>query len=193
MSRRLFSLVTAVYPRSWRDRYAEELSDLCEDFADRGEARRLHLAAALLLAGIAERSRSVRLSRSWQLLSGGAVLAIVAGALIFATNGFGNFGSGPPARGALQSVQLHLGPGHTQATSRIREPRGFTVLARISAPRGLGVSAVATIPGSARVAISTVPSANEATWQLQVAKQSGPAALVSVDLVVSPQPAVVPS
>jgi phosphoserine phosphatase len=69
MSRRLFALVTALYPRAWRERYAEELSDLCEEFVDAGETTRLRLALTILFAAAVERFRSLRSSRHRVLLA----------------------------------------------------------------------------------------------------------------------------
>jgi hypothetical protein len=101
MSRRLFALVTALYPRAWRERYAEELSDLCEEFVDAGETTRLHLALTILFAAAVERFRSLRSSRHRVLLASSTVLIVVLAAVTFATNGFGLLVSALPTKGPV--------------------------------------------------------------------------------------------
>jgi hypothetical protein len=219
MSRRLFTLVTALYPRAWRERYAEEMSDLCEEFVNAGETTRLRLASAILVTAVAERLNALRSSRRRALLSG-ATLIIALGAVTFATDGYGLLGSALPAKpyGSASSAELQLGRGHAQATSSLREPSGVILLARISAPRSDRAYVDASLPGTAQVIISTEPSRNDpslscqvqgqmrvcteafewcpmpqATWQLRVVKQSGPSGLVRVDLAIGPRPSAVAS
>ena len=101
MSRRLFALVTALYPRAWRERYAEELSDLCGEFVEVGETTRLHLALTILFAAAVERFRSLRSSRHRVLLASSTMLVVALAAVTFATNGFGLLVSALPTKGPV--------------------------------------------------------------------------------------------
>jgi hypothetical protein len=56
MSSRVFRLLSALYPRAWRDRYANELPDLCEEFVEAGEIARWQLALNVVAAASAERA-----------------------------------------------------------------------------------------------------------------------------------------
>jgi hypothetical protein len=212
MSRWFFNLATAFYPRRWRERYAEELSDLCEEFVTAGETTQARLALAILVAATVERFRAVRSSPHRMLLGASTTVVVVLAAIVFVTNGFSLFSSALPTKASVQSELLRLGQGQAQATSSIREPKGVILLARISAPRGLRAYVNATIPGVAGVKIPTVASESDpslscqlngglsvctqamewcpmpkATWTLHVVKQSGPAGLVRVDFVVGPR------
>ena len=54
MSRRLFHLLNTLYPRAWRERYADELGDLCDEFVEAGELARGRLTLNIVVAAGAE-------------------------------------------------------------------------------------------------------------------------------------------
>lgn len=89
---RSFRWVLVLYPRAWRDRYGEEVSDLCAELLAVGELTRLHLALGLAKSALAERVRSVKRGR----FITGAALVLVAVVALLATNTFGLAGSTSP-------------------------------------------------------------------------------------------------
>ena len=126
-----------------------------------GESTRVRLVFGLAGAALRERLRSARSSRRLAVLGASASAVVALGLVAAATNGFGMIAASVPTTPA-QSVLLHLGPGRAQATSSMPEPKGVTVMASISAPRGIDVSADANIVGTANVEITTVRGAGSA-------------------------------
>jgi hypothetical protein len=81
-----------LYPKAWRERYSEELTDVSAELLAAGEVSRSHLALELMTSALAERARSWKRTRTPALLLGGAALIVVVAALL-ATNTFGLGGS----------------------------------------------------------------------------------------------------
>ena len=101
MSDRLFRLLSALYPRAWRERYANEFTDLCEEFIDAGESARWRLAVNILVAASSERLRSWSHSGHRLVIGGGAIAVLVVGILAAATGGFGSFRAALPSSGPV--------------------------------------------------------------------------------------------
>jgi len=101
MSSRVFRLLSALYPRAWRDRYANELADLCEEFVEAGEIARWQLALNVVAAASAERLRWWLHSGNRLMLGGGAAAVVVLVILTAATDGFGGFNVAFPSRGPV--------------------------------------------------------------------------------------------
>lgn len=64
MSRRIFNLFIGLYPRRWRDRYADELYDLCEELINEGDATRFRIATAIIVAGTGQHATRSALAGS---------------------------------------------------------------------------------------------------------------------------------
>ena len=81
MTRRLSGLVVALYPRSWRRRYADELEDLCQEYIESGESTRFRLTVGVAGSAVAERLRAVGSLRHRRLLAiamGVAAITVLA-------------------------------------------------------------------------------------------------------------------
>ena len=119
MSGRLHRLALALYPRAWRRRYGQELEDLCDECAERGEAGRFRLGAGVLVAALRERSQALTSSRPRRVLTAAvAVLALLA-AVIVPTRGLGTFGGGAarkPLSLPARARATHRGPSASSAT-----------------------------------------------------------------------------
>ena len=146
MKRRLFNAVMAIYPPAWRTRYREELSDLCEELIAAREATPARLAMAILPRALIER---VRAPRPRVLFASAAVgLAVMGAAVLW--DGFGLAGSASPPVGwlgphsALHSRLVRLPAGKVEMVTTMREPGGYLLLARVSAPAGMRVEVFAT-------------------------------------------------
>jgi hypothetical protein len=81
-----------LYPKTWRERYSEELTDLSAELLAAGEVSRSRLALELATAALAERARSWNRTRTLAVLLGSAALIVVVAALL-ATNTIGLGGS----------------------------------------------------------------------------------------------------
>jgi hypothetical protein len=92
----LFRSLVALYPKAWRERYADEVGDLSAELLEAGETTRLHLALELARSSLAERVRSLHRGRSMVVLSGSTALVVVVVAAFLATNGFGLGGPSSP-------------------------------------------------------------------------------------------------
>jgi hypothetical protein len=92
----LFRSLVALYPKAWRERYADEVGDLSAELLEAGETTRLHLALELARSSLAERVRSLHRGRSMVVLSGSTALVVVVVAAFLATNGFGLGGPSRP-------------------------------------------------------------------------------------------------
>jgi hypothetical protein len=104
--------VLAVYPRVWRDRYAEEVGDLFEELLASGESTPARLVMGLLAHAVAERVRSLPRTRRAVLAASLVVAVVAAGATFLAVGGFG--GSRPtvamPTKGRIpQSLDITKG------------------------------------------------------------------------------------
>lgn len=95
MRGRPFHSFLMLYPKTWRERYSEEVTDLSAELLAAGETTRLHLALELARSALAERVRSLNRTRFVAVLSGSAALVVVVAAFL-ATNGFGLGGSTSP-------------------------------------------------------------------------------------------------
>jgi hypothetical protein len=84
-----------LYPRAWRERYSEEVTDLSAELLAAGEVSRSRLALELTTSALAERARSWNRTRTLAVLLGSAALIVVVAALL-ATNTFGLGGSTSP-------------------------------------------------------------------------------------------------
>jgi len=146
MSRWLRRFALALYPRAWRRRYGQELEDLCDECAERGETAPLQLGAGVLVAALRERSRSLSSSRPRRaLVAGVAVLALLA-AVIVPTRGFGTFAGGA-ARRPIAS------PPRARVTSR--GGRSFSVICSVT-ETGATFYTVVVPSGSIPVAVGSL-------------------------------------
>ena len=60
MSRRLFGVLTLLYPKKWRERYEDEMAELCREVLRAGESTRLRLVVGLSASALVERVRCAR-------------------------------------------------------------------------------------------------------------------------------------
>ena len=90
-----FRCLAKLYPRAWRERYADEVTDLSAELLAAHEVTRPRLALELVRSGFAERLHSLNRARFVAALSASAALIVVVAALL-ATNTFGLGGSTSP-------------------------------------------------------------------------------------------------
>jgi hypothetical protein len=90
-----FRCLAKLYPRAWRERYADEVNDLSAELLAAHEVTRPRLALELVRSGFAERLHSLHRARFVAALSASAALIVVVAALL-ATNTFGLGGSTSP-------------------------------------------------------------------------------------------------
>jgi hypothetical protein len=83
-----FRCLAKLYPKAWRERYADEVNDLSAELLAAHEVTRPRLALELVRSGFAERLHSLNRARFVAALSASAALIVVVAALL-ATNGFG--------------------------------------------------------------------------------------------------------
>lgn len=82
MSRRLLvDWILHLYPRSWRDRYGEELRDLMKEVTENGDLSPSRALFGLFSSGLALRMRS-----SWRTLAFGGTILAFAGGAVFVAN-----------------------------------------------------------------------------------------------------------
>jgi hypothetical protein len=120
MTSRVFRLLSALYPRAWRARYANELADLCREFVDVREIARWRLALNVVIAASAVRLRSRPHPGHRLLIGGGATAVIVVAILAATTAGFGNFSATPSSKGPLPMVISQVSNDPTVMCSRVR-------------------------------------------------------------------------
>jgi hypothetical protein len=101
MSARVFRWLSALYPRAWRDRYADELADLCDEFVEAGEIARWRLVMNIVAAASAERLRSWRYAGHRFVLGRSAAAVVTLVILAAATDGFGSFNAALPSKGLV--------------------------------------------------------------------------------------------
>ena len=101
MNSRTFRLLSEPYPRAWRERYADELADQCDEFIEAGEIARWRLASNIAVAASAERLRSWSRSGHRLVIGGGAAAVVVLAILAVATDGFGSFSTAFPSKGPV--------------------------------------------------------------------------------------------
>jgi hypothetical protein len=89
---RLSRSLLMLYPRAWRERYSEELTDLSAELLAAGEVSRSRLALELTTAALAERAHSWNRTHTLAVLLGSVALIVVVAALL-ATNTLGLGGS----------------------------------------------------------------------------------------------------
>jgi hypothetical protein len=106
MTRRLSSLVVALYPRSWRRRYGAELADLCHECLESGESTRLRLTVGLIGSAVVQRLRALASPRHRALIATVALAVTALAALATTTDGLGLMGGasnkGAPAPLSVQ-------------------------------------------------------------------------------------------
>jgi hypothetical protein len=90
-----FRCLAKLYPKAWRERYADEVNDLSAELLAAHEVTRPRLALELVRSGFAERLHSLNRARFVAALSASAALIVVVAALL-ATNTFGLGGSTSP-------------------------------------------------------------------------------------------------
>lgn len=145
MRPRLWRVAARLYPAAWRARYAEELSDLCDELVAVGETTPTRLSAGLLPAALAERARSA--SRLTLIATGVALLALSSAV---AANAFGLLGAGPRISHWLgphttrDSRLITLRRGEVETETSMREPGGYILLAQVSAPKDVRIVVYAT-------------------------------------------------
>ena len=83
MTRRLSGLAVALYPRSWRRRYADELEDLCQEYIESGESTRFRLTVGVAGSAVAQRLRAVASLRHRRLVA--IALGVTAVTVLAAT------------------------------------------------------------------------------------------------------------
>lgn len=141
MSRRTLGFLVALYPKTWRRRYAEELADLCDEYIHAGEGTRARLALNIACSAFAQHLRS--------LLSGPrrvagvvamAFLLVAMGAPVLTQTGLSVPALSPLVARAVnaQGSSNHIGPAPTGAKATVssetaiatslKGARGATVL-----------------------------------------------------------------
>lgn len=128
MNRNFVKTVTFLYPKAWRERYAEELADLCEECLGCEEMDRLHLGTSLIASGLLQRLRAfcgavqranVRRTGLVGAALGGAVTALA----LFGSSTFGPVGQ------AGASALCPTSEGHFCYTPQVfRNAYGITPL-----------------------------------------------------------------
>jgi hypothetical protein len=81
----LLDRILGLYPRTWRDRYGDEVRDLADELSATGEFSTLRVAASLVVGAFVERVRSWQWSWRAPAVSGIA-LALVAAIVIVLNN-----------------------------------------------------------------------------------------------------------
>ena len=84
-----FRCLAKLYPRAWRERYADEVNDLSAELLAAHEVTRPRLALELVRSGFAERLHSLNRARFVAALSASAAVVVLLVAALLATNGFG--------------------------------------------------------------------------------------------------------
>jgi hypothetical protein len=177
-----YRFIARLYPRRWRERYGDELCDLCEELARTGQTTRARLGLAIVVGAAAERLRLLR-SRRGRAMAAGSMVVIIGlctatlATATLASGGRGLLGAGhaaarpaairtspgasAPPNNMPSPGLFHLGRGYAEATSSVQEPSGVMVRARLSAPRGARAYAEAVLlsGGTAQVEISTARNA----------------------------------
>jgi hypothetical protein len=100
MTRRLSQLVVALYPRSWRRRYGDELADLCQEYLESGESTRFRLTVGLAGSAFIQRVHAVASFRRRALVATVALAVSALVAVAATTDGLGLMGAsnkGAPA------------------------------------------------------------------------------------------------
>ena len=138
MSGRLFRSLALLYPKTWRERYADEVADLSAELLAAGEVTRPRLVLELLGSAFAERVRSLPKTRFAVLLSGGAALVVVAVATFLVTNGFGFVGAPSPRMAPVgwgwvryRDAQVSFPPSFVTVTS---QPGNIGYIADLDSP-----------------------------------------------------------
>lgn len=129
MNRNFVKTVTFLYPKAWRERYAEELADLCEECLDCEEMNRLHLGTSLIASGLLQRLRAFcgAVQRAANVRRTGLVGAALGGA-VTALALFGSSTFGPVGQ-AGASALCPTGEGHFCYTPQVfRNAYGITPL-----------------------------------------------------------------
>jgi hypothetical protein len=84
-----FRCLAKLYPKAWRERYADEVNDLSAELLAAHEVTRPRLALELVRSGFAERLHSLNRARFVAALSASAAVVVLLVAALLATNGFG--------------------------------------------------------------------------------------------------------
>jgi hypothetical protein len=100
MSDRALRWALMLHPRSWRERYGEEVRDLSEELLAVGHLRWPRLVLGLLGSAMVERIRSLLRMGRLAVLSVFAAALVTFGAIAFAANLFGSGGT-PPSTPSL--------------------------------------------------------------------------------------------
>jgi len=84
-----FHLLARLYPKAWRERYADEVNDLSVELLAAHEVTRPRLALELIRSAFTERIRSLGRARFAVALSASAAIVVFVVVGLLATNGFG--------------------------------------------------------------------------------------------------------
>jgi len=84
-----FRFLERLYPKGWRERYAEEVNDLSSELLAAREVTRPRLALELVRSAFAERVHSWKRAHLVAALSASAAVVVLFVAALLATNGFG--------------------------------------------------------------------------------------------------------
>ena len=151
MSRRPSALIAALYPRTWRRRYADELADLCDEYLIAGETTRVRLAMGIAGAALAQRLRSFASPRRRLLVAtSGLALAVVA-ALGASSDGFGLLA------GPTREHSAHVATATTATTGTTGTTR--TTPTTAAATRATSATSPATVTARAIPKASARPVA----------------------------------
>jgi hypothetical protein len=88
--RSLTERILRLYPKTWRDRYGDEIRDLTEELSERGEVSTPRLIAGLAKGALMQRVRSWRWSWRPLAASGSALAFAVTLAVVFTSAGPGH-------------------------------------------------------------------------------------------------------
>lgn len=87
MSDRLQKLCSVAYPRAWRDRYEDELSELCAEMLEQKETSKWRLGVGIVASGAIERIHTLGRSPRRLAVASGAATVVLAGVLAMVVGG----------------------------------------------------------------------------------------------------------
>lgn len=144
-------LIRLFYPRSWRQRYGQELADLCDEYLEVGQTSRARLVVTLMGAGIAQYLRSLAPPRRFALLFASALLTATV-ALAVPSDGLGLLSAG----GKALPAQVPAATAKAASSAMTCGCQGQAVAPAppaIECPPGPSCRHVFVVPGTAGTAL----------------------------------------
>jgi len=122
MTRPLSHLVVALYPRSWRRRYGDELADLCQEYLESGKSTRFRLTVGVAGSAFMQRFRALASFRHRALVATVALAVSALVTLAATTDGLGLMGAsneGTPAPLSVPADTKQLPPAEGAVTCKV--------------------------------------------------------------------------